>query len=136
MVSLIRWEVTLKQRNEYEYIDLKMGFVDADHIEHFDLEDRVGYRKHETALWIENNTAPKILANGRNLMMQTNLGSEPTVGDRVRLDFDFEKSEVAAFYNDAAMGVISKELPASVYLAVALYYVDTSFETTLFEGKM
>ena len=135
LLSLIRWEVTLKHKDSDngDGIDLKMGFVDAEHIEDFKDWQRLGNGKHEEALWFEEDENPMILTNRDITLIHETMTFQPQIGDRIRLDFDFEKREVAAFYNAELLGLITSDLPKSVYLAASLYWEGSSFETTLFE---
>merc|ERR1719145_430898 len=115
-------------------MDLHMGFIDAEHIAEFDNWDtthhRAGSSEHECAFWVEDREYPRILKDQEPSVIHKKwrFNSKPKDGDRYRLDFDFARAEVSAFYNGERIGLITTSLPKSVYLIASAYWSDTAFE--------
>ena len=91
-----------------------------------------GYKVNEVALEVNDGHCPYIftLGTATHLHRKSILWS---VGDRLRLHFDFTERKCSAFYNGDFLGVLSEDLPRKLYLAASLLYANSSFECTLFE---
>ncbi len=138
MVSSFQWELTLRQPSSGMNMDLHMGFIDAEHIEEFDAQvnakHAAGWNEHECVFWAENAQIPRVFENNNRRYIRRDWHFYPKDGDRFRLDVDFARSGVDAYYNGDRIGVVTTSLPKSIYLIASAYWSNgTSFETTLFE---
>merc|ERR1712013_419054 len=64
------------------------------------------------------------------------IGHQPKdckVGDRFEIEFDFVGKQAIAFYNGQRLGLITNELPDSVYPSLCLAFIGEKVETTKFE---
>ena len=132
-LSTVQWELTCKEKG-YEDTRLFMGYVDADYIADFQRTMIVGCKDHETAVFVKEGRRPQIFTNRVFTNMDTERRYTCEIGDRFRLDMDFEERVCTAFYNDECLGIISKVLPQRLYLAVSLLGDIVSLECTLFEA--
>ena len=130
-VSTVSWEMTLVQAKLC--VSLFMGYIDADHVADFNGNDSVGTNAHEVAYWVNECSYPKTITNDKITELHEKWKFGPKVGDKFRLEFDFNEKECNAFYNGELMGSITTALPPEIYLAVSIFYGGSSYETTLFE---
>lgn len=130
--SFARWELTLTAGGRELRFD--MGFISDRYINAFDPRKALNSNEHANALMVSMHRFFG-LEKGANVVEIAVGGKEFQfgIGDKFRLDFDFNKSECRAFYNGKFIGVISNRLPKNVYLVATLYKGAISLETTKFD---
>lgn len=135
-VSSAQWELTLRRKGQFRTngMEFMMGFVTTSNMENYGAA-MIGLNQYETALRIWDKHHPLIHTKGASTAIHEEWMFDLKVGDKFRMNFDFNKKECAAFYNDQLLGIITRDLPETIHLAVSLCYKGSSVETTFFEAK-
>ena len=131
--SIVRWELTCMEKKSP--LRVHIGFIDGEYIQNFSDSECIGDKAHEVSLEVVDGRYPRIWENSNSTNIHENWRFRSQKNDRLRLEFDFKKQECAAFYNDQCIGLLSKNLPSTCYLAASSYHQYTTLETTLFEAK-
>lgn len=112
-----------------------MGYVDSRGIENFEVDCAVGINEHEVALWVQEGSLLGYYTNGEETDWKPLGPVQTSEGDKFRLNFDFEKRECTAYYNDKLLGKVGEELPQSIYLAASVCCEEAEFTTSRFETQ-
>ena len=112
-----------------------MGYVDAEYIDEFNTREWIGENRNELALYIDSAGNPGVNTNGKTTILDEEYRLiYVDVGDRFRLNFDFDSKECMAFYNEKPLGLLTTDLPQSIHLAASILYDRSSFETSLLDA--
>lgn len=133
-VSSVSWEMTLMDIKEG--VSFMMGIIDGDYIRKFVRDGNrycVGYSDHQMALRVGPAFRPTFLVHGKASKLQEDWDFDPKIGDKMRLEFNFEENECSAFYNDKLMETVSNTLPKTMYFAVSIYFKGSSYKCSLFK---
>ena len=130
-ISCVKWKIRMIQKGKQTA--LLMGFVDAEHVSEFNEEKEIGRNEHEIALDINDGYYPMRWTKTKDSAIVKDWKFRCQEGDTFELRFDFVSKECNAYYNDKHIGLLTSDLPKRLYPAISLNYVDSSFETTLFE---
>ena len=159
-VSVVRWEVTVRQMNDkYDDRGIRffMGFVDGAHIDEFKIGLAIGALPHQAAFnptqELDYRNAMRVFLAGEYVaplarhwdqlntlqrLHETADYFEPWYmkeGDKFELCFDFKAGECIAFKNGRQVRILTDHapLPKTLYLAASVRGLGNAFQTTLFE---
>jgi len=131
-----RWEVTLKQISSANFDKLCIGYFDSESIRQFNPNQILGRGKDEVAFYVGGGEYPAVFTNRCHRNLDENWSLTTRIGDGFTLIFDFAERQCSAFHNDKFCGIISTELPDSIYLAASIRkgrWDEIELETTCFD---
>ena len=112
------------------------GYIAVDDIGKFDPNALIGHKKNQVAVDMIDTQETWIIDSGSYYTFQEEQYPKLLDGfkdNRFELQFDFKNHRCFAVYN-VQLGIVSNNLPDSIYLAASLYVEGMVIETTLFEG--